>query len=134
MLEALAHDPLKALHVGCALLSITLFVVRGTWRFAESPRLQQRWVRIAPHLIDTVFLGSGIALAVRLHQYPFADAWLTAKVLGLVAYIILGSLALKGRTPAVRTAAFVAALLTFAYIVGVARVRNPGSWAVFLGG
>ena len=38
-----------------------------------------------------------------LHQYPATHAWLTAKVIGLLAYIVLGSLALKrGRTKAIR--------------------------------
>src|SRR5689334_12577622 len=131
MLESLAHDPLKALHVACATLSLTLFLLRGFVSFRGVQRGLNarddtpRWLRIVPHVIDTIFLGSGIVLAMRLHQYPFTDAWLTAKVLGLVAYIILGSLALKGRDARIRASAFVAALLTFVYIAGVARTRNP---------
>ena len=124
---------LKIFHVSCATLSLALFALRGAWMLADSPRLQQRWVRIVPHGVDTVFLGSGIALALRLQQYPFVQPWLTAKVFGLVAYIILGSLALKaGRNRAVRAGAFVAALAVFAYIVGVARARHPLSWLLWL--
>lgn len=135
MLEALAGASwLKTFHVSCATLSLALFLLRGAWMFAQSPSLAQRWVRIVPHVVDTVFLVSGIALALRLQQYPFVDRWLTAKVLGLIAYIVLGSVALKrGRTPGIRAAAFVAALATFAYIVGVARSRSPWSWGVWLG-
>ena len=123
---------LRILHVSCATLSLALFVLRGAWRLADSPRLQRRWIRIVPHVIDTVFLGSGIALAIRLEQYPFVQPWLTAKVFGLIAYIILGSLAMKGPGRGLRAAAFVAALATFAWILGVARTRNPLSWGVFL--
>jgi uncharacterized membrane protein SirB2 len=124
---------LRYVHVGLATLSLALFALRGAWMLAGSARLQDRWVRVVPHVIDTLFLGTGIALAIRIRQYPFAEPWLTAKVLGLVAYIILGSLALKaGRTRGIRVAAFVAALAAFAYIVGVARSRNPWSWLLWL--
>ena len=125
---------LKIFHVSCATLSLALFALRGGWMLAESPRLQQRWVRIVPHVVDTLLLGSAVALALRLQQYPLVQPWLTAKVFALVAYIILGSVALKaGRSRAIRAGAFVAALAVFAYIVGVARARQPWSWAVWLG-
>ena len=136
MLETLAGGSwLKLLHVSCAVLSLALFMLRGSWMLTDSPRRDARWTRIVPHLVDTVFLGSGIALALRLGQYPFVQPWLTAKVLGLIAYIILGSFALKhGRTRGRRAMAFVAALAVFAYIVGVARVRHPLSWLPWVSG
>lgn len=117
-----------------AALSLLLFTLRGAWMLAESPLRDARWTRIAPHIIDTLFLATGLWLAIRIGQYPFVQPWLTAKVFGLVAYIILGSIALKrGRTRAIRGAAFVAALAVFAYIVGVARARHPLSWSLWLG-
>ena len=134
MLVALAHDPLKALHVACATLSLALFLLRGFLSFRAQRGIPSLWLRIVPHVVDTVFLGSGIALAVRIRQYPFTDDWLTAKVFGLIAYIVLGTLALKhGRTRGQRAAAFAAALAVFAYIVGVARARSPLSWGLWLG-
>ena len=124
---------LRNAHVWLAATSLALFLLRGAWMLAASPRLQTRWVRVAPHVVDTFFLGTGIALAAGIGQYPFVHAWLTAKVFGLVAYIILGSVALKaGRTRAIRAMAFVAALAVFVYIVGVARWRTPWSWGVLL--
>ena len=123
----------RTLHVGAATVSLALFLVRGVWMLADSPRLQGRWVRIVPHVVDTIFLVAGIALAVRIAQYPFVHAWLTAKVFALIAYIVLGTIALKrGRTRAIRAVAFVAALATFAYLVGVARTRHPASWLLWL--
>ncbi len=93
---------------------------------AGSPLLQARFVRIAPHVVDTVLLASAGWLAWFLGQYPFVHGWLTAKVLGLVAYIVLGSIALKrGRTKAVRAAAFAAALAAVLYVVSVALTRDP---------
>lgn len=124
---------LKLAHMALAALSVALFSLRGCWMLLESPLGQARWTRVVPHVVDTVFLATGIWLAVRIDQYPFVQPWLTAKVFGLVAYIILGSIALKrGRTRAIRAAAFVAALAVFAYIAGVARARHPLSWGLWL--
>ena len=117
---------LKHLHITFVALSGLLFLVRGIWMLRASPRLQQRWVKIVPHVVDTLLLASAIGLAVWSHQYPGQMPWLTAKVVGLVAYIVLGTIALKrGRTKGVRAAAFVGALACFVYIVAVAVTKNP---------
>ena len=117
---------LKALHVGCAVLSVSGYFLRGVWMLRGSPWLAARWVRVAPHIVDTLLLVSAIALAVRLQQYPFVHGWLTAKLLALGAYIVLGAIGLKyGRTRNLRLAAWLAALLTFGYIVAVALTRQP---------
>lgn len=124
---------LKLVHMSAAALSVGLFSLRGFWMLVESPLREARWTRVVPHVIDTVFLATGIWLAIRIGQYPFVQPWLTAKVLGLVGYIILGSIALKrGPTRAIRAAAFLAALAVFAYLVGVARARHPWSWGLWL--
>jgi uncharacterized membrane protein SirB2 len=116
---------LKCLRVSCVALSGAGFVPRGGWMILDSPMLARRWVRISPHVLDTVLLASAIALALLLGQYPLVDAWLTAKVLGLAAYIVLGTIALRrGCTRAVRIAAFWGALLVFAYIVAVAMTKS----------
>ena len=97
---------LKTVHVSSVIASYTLFFVRGVWMMRVPAMLSRRWVRIAPHVIDTVLLASAIALAVSIHQYPFVADWLTAKVIGLVVYIGLGTIALKrGRSKHARVAA-----------------------------
>lgn len=122
---AASYTLLKYLHLACVVLSGTGFVVRGAWMMRGSPMLARRWVRVVPHVVDTVLLASAIALAVMIRQYPLVHAWLTAKVFGLVAYIVLGTIALKrGRTRAVRLTAFAGALLVFAYIVAVAMTKS----------
>lgn len=124
------YTMLKAVHVASAGASIALFALRGGWMMAAPERLLRRWVRIVPHAIDTVLLASAIALAVMLDNFSATGGWLTAKVVALVAYIVLGTIALKrGRTLRVRVAAFAAALATFAYIVSVAITKSPvGLW------
>ncbi|MCS0590429.1 SirB2 family protein [Massilia norwichensis] len=116
---------LKHFHMGCAALSGSLFLLRGVWMLRASGMLQQRWVRIAPHIVDTLLLASAIGLAVWSQQYPGQQAWLTAKVLALLGYIVLGTIALKrGRTRGQRLAAFIGALALFAYIVTVAVTKR----------
>jgi len=117
---------LKAVHVGCAILSIAGFALRGVLMLRGSPLLAARFVRVAPHVVDSLLLASAFWLAALLGQYPFVEGWLTAKVLALVAYIVLGALALKrARSKTLRAAAFAAALATAAYIVSVAISHDP---------
>ncbi|MES2017605.1 MAG: SirB2 family protein [Pseudomonadota bacterium] len=110
----------KHLHMGCAALSGSVFLLRGIWMLRASPLLQRRWVRIMPHCVDTVLLASALVLVFWSGQYPFAQPWLGAKVIALFVYIGLGTIALKRRN----ALAFGAALLTFSYIVAVAITRQ----------
>jgi uncharacterized membrane protein SirB2 len=116
---------IKHFHITFALLSGSFFMLRGFWMLLDSPLLQQRWVRVAPHVVDTLLLASALVLVFWSGQYPFVQPWLTAKVIALIAYIVLGAIALKrGKTKGARAFAFFAALATFAYIVAVALTRQ----------
>jgi uncharacterized membrane protein SirB2 len=127
------YSVLKSVHVAAAAVSAALFALRGGWMMAAPERLRRRWVRIVPHVIDTVLLVSAIALAVMLDNFSATGGWLTAKVVALVAYIVLGTIALKrGRTLHVRVVAFVAALATFAYIVSVALTKSPAGFLAWM--
>jgi uncharacterized membrane protein SirB2 len=120
---------LKLIHVGTVAITLPLFMLRGAWMMADSPRLQARWVKILPHVNDTILLASGIGLAVLLGQYPFVNGWLTAKLLALLAYIVLGTIALKrGKTRPARITAFCLALTVFAYLVAVAITHQVLPW------
>jgi uncharacterized membrane protein SirB2 len=117
---------LRNVHIACAILTITLFVLRGSLMLANSAWQQNVVLRYLPHAVDTVLLTTALMLTTVIQQYPFAVGWLTAKVVLLVAYIVLGSIALKrGRTRRVRVVAFVAALATVASLVSVARAHHP---------
>lgn len=122
----------KYLHVACVVLSGAGFLLRGGWMLTGNRLLRHPLTRRLPHVIDTLLLASAIALAVLLRQYPFVAPWVTAKVLGLLAYIVLGVIALRrGPSLAVRSVALAGALLTFAWIVSVALTKNPyGYFAV----
>jgi uncharacterized membrane protein SirB2 len=126
---------LKHFHITFAILSGSFFLLRGLWMLLDSPMLQRRWVKVVPHVVDTLLLASALGLVFWSGQYPFVQGWLTAKVLALVAYIVLGTIALKrGKTKGVRTFALLAALATFAYIMAVALTRRADVVLQALGG
>ena len=116
---------LKMVHVGSVILSFSLFFLRGIWLIQDSENLRQRWVKILPHINDTVLLASAILLAIAIQQNPLEHAWLTAKISGLLVYIGLGMVAMRfGKTRKTRIAAWAAALFVFAYIVLVALIKS----------
>lgn len=122
----MSYAALKMIHVASVILSYLLFTLRGVWMMQGSSTLQRRWVKIVPHVIDTVLLTSAIALAMTIQQDPLNDAWLGAKVAGLLLYIGLGMVALKrGKTRKVKITAWIAAHAVFLYIVLVALTKNP---------
>lgn len=123
----------KYVHTLAAIIAITGFFVRGIWMMSGSPKLEMRVTRIAPHIVDTIFLLSGVAMLTLLSLNPLTHAWLIAKFAGLIVYIVLGTIAIKrGRTREIRVLAFVAAISVFAYVVGVALSKSPASWLAYL--
>jgi len=122
----MSYAALKIIHVVSAIFSYLLFTLRGLWMMQDSPILQRRWVKILPHVIDTVLLASAIALATMIQQYPGMSTWLSAKIGGILLYIILGMIALRfGKTQKIKTIAWVTAQIVFFYIVLVALTKNP---------
>jgi uncharacterized membrane protein SirB2 len=123
---------LRHAHIGLALLSVTIFILRGGLMLAGSPARHAPWLRYSSMLVDTLLLTAALMLTSIIHQYPFATGWLTMKVALLVVYVVLGSVALRrGRTRAVRAIAFAAALLTVGFMFTVARAHHP--WGIFAG-
>ncbi len=107
-------------------ISLSLFILRGIWVFRESTMMSKKWVKIVPHINDSVLLISAIFLTVELQQYPFVDTWLTVKFIALIIYILLGMFALKrAKSMKNKVLFFILALLTFAYIISVALTRMP---------
>lgn len=132
---------LKYLHVTCVILSISGFCLRGVLLIRMSALAGRHgesvgewhggrsWLRALPHINDSLLLTAAIGLAVALGQYPFIDGWLTAKIFGLLAYILLGALALKpGREPRVRIMAGLTAVTVFGWIVSVALSKHPAGF------
>lgn len=122
----MSYLAIKHLHVTCVAVSGLFFALRVFWMWRASSWLTQPWVRILPHGVDTLLLGSALVLVWQSGQYPWTHAWLAAKLAALLAYIGFGTMALKrARHRAVKRLCAVIALLTFAYMVAVAVTRHP---------
>lgn len=116
----------KHLHLTAVGLSILFFIFRFIWSQFNAEALSKKWVKILPHIIDTVLLASAIWLCVILSQYPLANAWLTFKVIGVVLYIVFGLFALKkAKTATGRWSFFVASLAVLAATAMVAVTKQP---------
>lgn len=116
----------KHIHMLCAVISIIGFIVRGGLRIAGSTALQKKWLRIAPHIVDTLLILSAIGLMFSIQQYPFVNSWLTAKLLGLIVYIFLGVVTLRlAKSQPVRVVSYLLAIATFAYVGSVAMTKTP---------
>jgi uncharacterized membrane protein SirB2 len=127
------YETLKWLHVAAVIASGAGFLARAALMLTGSARLNLRYVRVAPHVVDTVLLAAAVAMAVMASISPLAHPWLAAKIIGLLAYIVLGSIALRyGRTLRARVVALAGAVLVFAYIVGTALRRDP-LWPLSIG-
>jgi len=120
---------IRQLHIATVVFSVAFFALRYYWMLVNSQQQKQRWVRILSVVNDTTLLGAGISLALISRQYPLAAPWLSAKLVGLLAYIVLGTLALKrARTRPARILSGLLALLSAGYIISVALTRTPTPW------
>jgi len=116
----------KLVHQVAVALSLTGFFVRGAASLASASWVQGRAAKTLPHLVDTILLVSALTLAWMLRLTPGNAPWLLAKIVGLVVYVGLGVVALRPGPPtALRSAAWVGALATAAWIVSVALTKNP---------
>ena len=127
------YATVKHLHIACVVISGTGFFLRGVLMLRGSPLLEVRWIRVLPHINDTVLLAAALGLTVITGQYPFVDNWVTAKVFGVMAYIVFGALALReAATRRLRIAFWLAALAVFAWIASVALTRHPAGFLAFV--
>jgi uncharacterized membrane protein SirB2 len=118
--------PLKALHISCVIISYSLFFLRGLYLLGNSSRREQRWIKVAPHLIDSVLLISAISLAWQLGYSPMNSSWLATKIIALILYIGLGFIAFRFATSyKMRLAAWLSAQVCFSYIAAVAITHDP---------
>lgn len=123
------YSLLRTLHIATVHLTLVLFLVRGFWMLADSSLLEARWVKVLPHVNDSLLLFAAIAMLIVAGLNPLEQPWLMAKVIGLLVYIGLGTVALKrGKTKAIRVQAMIVALAVFGYIVAVAITKQalPG--------
>ena len=124
---------IKQLHVATVVFTVAFFALRYYWMLRQSPLSRAAWPRDLSVLNDTLLLLAGISLATLSSQYPPQSSWLSAKLIALVVYIVLGSIALKrGKTRRVRTLSGILALICAGYIIAAAITRSPTPWVAFV--
>jgi uncharacterized membrane protein SirB2 len=120
------YPQLRALHIACVLLSGSLFLARGTGVLAGAAWPMRKPVRLTSYAIDTLLLAAALALVAILPMALFANGWLVTKIALLLAYIALGTFALKrARTQRTRALCFVGAVAVFLFMISVARAHHP---------
>jgi uncharacterized membrane protein SirB2 len=115
---------IKLLHLVFILLSISTFVGRVYLAEKQPEMLEQKWVKIGPHIINGLLLLSGFILVFQGSWLSAQYGWIIAKLIVLVAYVGLGIVAIKSQG-ALRWKAFAGALACFVYIAVVAVTKNP---------
>ncbi len=117
---------LKSIHMITVATTLVGFLVRAWWMLSDSKLLFAKPVKIFPHVNDTILLGSALATGYVSGQLPFVDPWLTAKLVGVIAYIVFGAFGLHyGKTKQQRIIFLILALASFAYVITVAVCRSP---------
>jgi len=120
------YEMVKYIHLTTIILSVVLFLLRFALNTMQSHLLQKKWLKIFPHVVDTFLMLSAATLCVILKQYPFIDAWVTEKLLALVMYIFMVTLALKlGHTSFMRSIGLIGALSWLVYAGMVAVSKQP---------
>lgn len=126
-----SHYPLiKSLHILLVQTSFAFFIVRGILMMFKSSLGLSAVVRYTTYLVDMALLTAAILLLVILQLNPFTTTWIAAKLILLLCYIVLGSIALKrGRTSRARVIAYFLALFVFMLIYTIARRHDVFGFA-----
>ena len=116
----------KHLHMTAVALSGLLFMIRGLWLLQGSTQLQAKWVKITPHVVDTLLLVSAIAMLLVSHQFP---VWVHVKITLLVVYIGLGLMAFKkAKTQGQKLTFLLAAVAVYVFLISVALTKSPAGF------
>lgn len=119
---AMGYEAFKHLHMLTITISVVFFIIRGASALMGAEWIRNKWVKIIAHGNDTILLIAALGLCYYLNQWPFYNsAWVTAKVVGLLAYIAFGTIAIKRG----KLWAYALALLSVAYIAWVAINKVP---------
>lgn len=114
------YTALKHSHMLLVALSVALFFTRFISRELGARFIRARFFKIAPHIIDTLLLATGIGL-IAVAAYPLWPLnWLTVKIALVIAYILSGFVAMKSAGKGRRWLAALIALLCIMAILHLA--------------
>ncbi|MFI3154996.1 MAG: SirB2 family protein [Methylococcaceae bacterium] len=114
---------IKFFHLTFILLSISSFVGRVYLAEKRPEMLEQKWIKIGPHIINSLLLITGFTLVFQGSWLSGEYGWIVAKLIALLGYVGLGIVAIKSQGD-LRWKAFAGAIACFIYIVIVAVSKN----------
>ena len=100
---------IKLFHLTFVLLSISSFVGRVILAEIHPEMLEQKWLKIGPHVVNTLLLITGFVLIFQGQWLSREYGWIIAKIIVLLGYVGLGTIAIKSQG-ALRWQAFAGAL------------------------
>ena len=117
---------LKYVHIVAVAASFALLFVRGLWVMRSYPSPQESWVRVLPHVVDAVLVGSAVALLFETQKLGWPGAWMTLKLAYVAAYVVLALVLLRSSKAIVlKILTWLAAVFLFLFITTVAVLRHP---------
>lgn len=123
------YAQIRSAHILTVVLSGGLFAVRGVGVLAGARWPIHAALRYSSYAIDTALLTAALMLVAVVPAAMFANHWLTVKLVLVMVYVVLGTMALKrASTARGKLICYVAALVVFGLIVGIARRHSPLGW------
>ncbi len=108
------------IHILFALSSFISFIGRVALLELKPALLNEKFFKVAPHVIDSFLLASGIGLVLHGDWIETDNyTWIVSKFAVLVAYVSLGVLTMR-LTGVKRWIAFVSAVACYGYILTIA--------------
>jgi hypothetical protein len=91
--NTMPYIAIKHLHVTFAALSLIIFIIRGVWLATDNQKLHSKFFRVLPHIVYTLLLLCGIALATLSGQWD--QGWIWTKIVLLFVVVGFGVPAFK---------------------------------------
>jgi uncharacterized membrane protein SirB2 len=114
---------IKLIHIIFILTSLASFIARIALSVFKPSILQIKIFKIAPHIIDTVLLVSGIALVIQGNWLEGEFGWILSKLILLLVYIVFGVMAMRFSNYK-RWLAFTGAITCYIFIFMIAITKN----------
>ncbi|OOR98582.1 invasion protein expression up-regulator SirB [Haemophilus paracuniculus] len=108
-------------HIGLAYVSLALLLVRGVLSAKQVDWRQYKMLKIAPHLVDTLLLASGVAIFF-LFGFSFGESWIWAKLMFIGIYVFCAVKAFKKNAP-FSLKHFLLAVVSFMMVMVVATIK-----------
>ncbi len=104
----------KHAHLSIIALTFIFFIVNFVLTMKGSDKVNNKLLKIGPHILYTLFVLTFIYLVSVINLYPFVNGWASSKLSGFVFYVLSITFALKwAKSTLWRIVAFISAVFWF---------------------